>query len=164
MSLLVFQLVMESVESILAKCSSISWTVAQVKTNKNRCRRLADSVRAMEGLVESLSQTGPRHVSLDVSRALRYLLQTLTSAHDLVKKFTSKAVNTLKYDSEFVFLHERLSEYHHVLSKAVQENATPRTSQGLRMDDDDDDDYYADGRGFFGANASTKARFKDMPK
>lgn len=34
-SLFLFQLVMESIEMILAKCSSISWTVAEVKTIRN---------------------------------------------------------------------------------------------------------------------------------
>lgn len=78
-----------------------------------------------------------------MNRALRNLSETLAIAHDLVKKFTNKVVNTLKYKSDFNYVNERLSETYHILSRALQvkqENAMLRMFQDFGLDDDDDDD------------------------
>lgn len=142
-----FQLGMETIRSILIKCRGIISTVAEVKTNKTRCREVADNVKTLQVLVESISRRGNNQISSNMSRTLCNLLETLTIAHELVKKFTKTFVSKSKYNSDFKDVNKSLNDSYNILSGAqqvTQGNSMLGMYQDFGLD-------YSDGVGLSGA-------------
>ncbi|XP_074490444.1 uncharacterized protein LOC141767098 [Sebastes fasciatus] len=146
---------MEYVGKILTLSKSIIWMVAEAKANKKRCRRLAERVKAMEELVESIKRRGSGQISTTTNRALWQLYMTLTTAEELVRKSTkTKFLNQLKCKSEFNSVNESLNDIFQVLSGALQ---VEQGSVMLRMFQDytveEEKDDWDDGFGLFRARA-----------
>eukprot|EP00064_Thunnus_orientalis_P025139 superscaffoldBa00011994_g25469 len=136
---------MKHVGKILTLCKGILWMISEVKANKKRCRRLADRVRALKQLVESIQQGGLNRISPNVNSALWNLCTTLTTAQELVRKCTkTKFLNLFKCKSEFNSVNESLNDTFHILCGALQVeqgSMMRRMFQDYNMEEDDDDDW-----------------------
>lgn len=116
---------MDFIEPILSVASSIYDLVENVKANKKRCRRVCERVRALEDLVKSIKKREQGLSSGQVEKALRELSITLTSAQEIIQKYTlAKWVERVVYSSshgdEFNSLNERLNDAFQSLSGALQ--------------------------------------------
>lgn len=115
---------MDVIQPILSVASRIYSLVEKVKANRKRCRRVSARVKALEKLVRSFKKRELEN-SDDVSRALRELCSTLTSAEELIKKYSSfnwveRVLSSSSHGDEFNSLNERLNDAFQVLSGAEQ--------------------------------------------
>uniref|UniRef100_A0A3Q4BT01 Protein kinase domain-containing protein n=1 Tax=Mola mola TaxID=94237 RepID=A0A3Q4BT01_MOLML len=116
---------MDFIEPILSVASQIYNLVENVKANKKRCRRVCQRVRALEDLVRSIKKRKQGQNSADVEKALRQLSITLTSAQELIRKYTlakwvERIVNSSSHGDEFNSVNERLNDAFQSLSGALQ--------------------------------------------
>lgn len=116
---------MEFVEPILSIASEIYKLVETVKANKKRCQRVCERVKALDDLVRSIQQRGPKQTSAEVTTALQELSLTLQSARELVRKYTlanwvARVLKSGSHMDEFSSLNERLNDTFQVLSGALQ--------------------------------------------
>ncbi|XP_020787832.1 mixed lineage kinase domain-like protein [Boleophthalmus pectinirostris] len=116
---------MDFIEPILSIASAIYDLVENVKANKKRCHRVADRVKALEELVQSARKRKAILKSDVVEKGLQELTITLTSARDLIEKYTqaSWVQRILKSGSHldgFTTVNERLNDAFQVLSGALQ--------------------------------------------
>ncbi len=119
------QLVMDVIDPILSIASQIYTLVENVKANKKRCRRVAKRVRALEELVRSIRQREQGCLPADVDKPLRELSITLTSAQELIRRYTvanwvERILNSSNHGDEFISVNERLNDAFQVLSGALQ--------------------------------------------
>ncbi|KAL7403023.1 hypothetical protein ABVT39_023219 [Epinephelus coioides] len=96
-----------------------------VKTNRERCQRIAQRVRALEELVLIIKQRGPGRISGVVENPLRELCTTLASAKRLMMEYSKrnsfkKFLRSSSHEDEFHMLNERLTNDHLILSGALQ--------------------------------------------
>lgn len=115
---------MDFIDPILSIASAIYTLVENVKANKKRCRRVAERVKALEMLV-IFAKERKALKSKEVEIALRELSYTLTSARDLIEKYTqaSWVKRILKSGSHmdgFATVNERLNDAFQVLSGTLQ--------------------------------------------
>ncbi|KAL7402694.1 hypothetical protein ABVT39_018508 [Epinephelus coioides] len=142
---------MEYIDQILTLSKSIFWTVTEVKSNKKRCRRLAERVKALEEPVVSIRQRGPGQITPAVNRALWKLCMTLSTAQELVRKCTkNNFLNALKCKGKFNSVNESLIDTFQVLSRALHVDQGSVMRRVFQEDDDDDSD---DGLVLFGSMA-----------
>lgn len=116
---------MDFIEPILSVASQIYNLVENVKANKKRCQRVCQRVRALEDLVRSIKKRKQGQNSADVEKALRQLSITLTSAQELIRKYTlakwvERIVNSSSHGDEFNSVNERLNDAFQSLSGALQ--------------------------------------------
>ncbi|KAM9352636.1 mixed lineage kinase domain-like protein [Symphorus nematophorus] len=116
---------MDFIDPILSVATQIYTLVENVKANKKRCRRVCNRVRALEELVRSIKQRKQTQTSADVEQALRELSITLTSAQELIKKYTlanwvERILNSSSHGDEFSSVNERLNDAFQVLSGTLQ--------------------------------------------
>lgn len=117
---------MDVIDPILSLAKQIYTLVENVKANKKRCKRVSDRVRALEKLVRSFSRREPGANSPHVEQALRELRITLTSAQELIRKYTTstwveRIKSSSRHGDEFSSLNERLNDAFQVLSGAEQQ-------------------------------------------
>uniref|UniRef100_A0A668V3V9 Mixed lineage kinase domain-containing protein n=1 Tax=Oreochromis aureus TaxID=47969 RepID=A0A668V3V9_OREAU len=120
-----FMLIMDYAERILTLTTTIKKMVDTVKSNKEYCSRIADRVKAVEGLVLNIRQRDPSQISDTVDGALRELYVILNSAKTLMAKFSqTKAVKGFfksgSIEEKFNEVNQRLTENFQVLSGALQ--------------------------------------------
>lgn len=125
LSSLSLQLVMDFIDPILSVASQIYTLVETVKANKKRCRRVCKRVKALDELVRSIKKREHGQTSEDVRRTLKELAITLTSAQELIKKYTvanwvERILNSNSHGDEFNSVNERLNDAFQVLSGALQ--------------------------------------------
>ncbi|KAG9342006.1 hypothetical protein JZ751_018324 [Albula glossodonta] len=116
---------MDLVDPILAIAEKLYALCGEVKANKKRCGRLANRVRALEGVVTTVKTKGLGSNPDVVEQGLRELRVTLESAQEVVKKYTSasflsRIVKAYDQGEEFEMLNERLNDAFQVLSLALQ--------------------------------------------
>ncbi|XP_072291049.1 mixed lineage kinase domain-like protein [Eucyclogobius newberryi] len=116
---------MDFIDPILSTASAIYDLVEQVKANKKRCHRVAERVKALGELVQSVNKRRTVLTSEEVGKALQELSITLTSARDLIERYTqaSWVKRVLKSGSHldgFTTVNERLNDAFQVLSGALQ--------------------------------------------
>ncbi|XP_019216395.1 calphotin-like isoform X1 [Oreochromis niloticus] len=116
---------MDYAERILTLTTTIKKMVDTVKSNKEYCSRIADRVKAVEGLVLNIRQRDPSQISDTVDGALRELYVILNSAKTLMAKFSqTKAVKGFfksgSIEEKFNEVNQRLTENFQVLSGALQ--------------------------------------------
>lgn len=134
---------MDCIGKILSLCKGIIWLASEVKANKKRCRRLSERVKAMEEIVQSIRQRGPRQISSNVNRALGMLTTTLTQAQELVHKCTkTRFPNLVKCKSEFDSVNENLRDIFQILSGALQVEQGNMMHQLFQDCAEDDNDNY----------------------
>ena len=121
----VFQSVMDLIEAVSSRATSLCSDCKEVKGNKKQCQRLAERVK---GLEELLKLKGAGQSSDAVEEALHDLcdlIKTLQFAAEVVEKYTSDSFqeHMIKdyYDNtEFVNLNSRLYDAFYKLSQALQ--------------------------------------------
>lgn len=116
---------MDFIDPILSVASQIYTLVETVKANKKRCRRVCKRVKALDELVRSIKKREHGQTSEDVRRTLKELAITLTSAQELIKKYTvanwvERILNSNSHGDEFNSVNERLNDAFQVLSGALQ--------------------------------------------
>uniref|UniRef100_A0A3Q2DQL0 Mixed lineage kinase domain like pseudokinase n=1 Tax=Cyprinodon variegatus TaxID=28743 RepID=A0A3Q2DQL0_CYPVA len=116
---------MDFVDPILSVAERIYTLVENVKANKKRCSRVVKRVKALEGLVKSIKQRDAVDHSAEVENALRGLSFTLTSAQELIEKYTSanlvkRILKSSSHGDEFNSVNERLNDAFSSLSLALQ--------------------------------------------
>ncbi|XP_005953181.1 formin-like protein 2 [Haplochromis burtoni] len=116
---------MDYAERILSLTTTIKKMADTMKSNKERCRRIAERVQAVERLVINITQSDPSQISDTVDGALRELYVILNSAKDLIAKFSqTKSVKTFfkagNIEEKFSEVNQRLTENFQVLSGALQ--------------------------------------------
>ncbi|XP_004566213.1 uncharacterized protein LOC101483434 [Maylandia zebra] len=116
---------MDYAEGILSLTTTIKKMVDTMKSNKEYCSRIADRVKAVEGLVLNIRQRDPSQISDTVDGALRELYVILNSAKNLMAKFSqTKAVKgffkSSSIEEKFSEVNQRLTENFQVLSGALQ--------------------------------------------
>ncbi|XP_030282794.1 mixed lineage kinase domain-like protein [Sparus aurata] len=116
---------MDLIQSILSIASQIYTLVETVNTNKKRCRRVSERVKALEDLVGSIKQRVQAQTSANIEKALKELSFTLESAQELIMKFTTaswieRTFKSSSYGDDFNSLNERLNDAFQVLSGALQ--------------------------------------------
>ncbi|KAM7415289.1 hypothetical protein PAMA_019898 [Pampus argenteus] len=116
---------MDTVEPILGLCKSIYSMVDRMKTNKERCREVAQRVRALEELVLSIKQREPGQISDNVTKALKQLCITLASANEMMTKYSRSGafmslLKSSSHEDNFYKINERLTHTLQVLSGALQ--------------------------------------------
>ncbi|XP_071776827.1 mixed lineage kinase domain-like protein [Centroberyx gerrardi] len=116
---------MDFIDPILSVATTIYSLCEEVKANKKRCQRVAQRVRALQELVMSVQQRGPGRTSADVDRALTELHVTLTSAEELIRKYTSanliqRMLKSYSHGDDFGSVNERLNDAFQVLSGFLQ--------------------------------------------
>lgn len=116
---------MEMVKDILSLAYEIYSLVENVKANKKRCQRVSERVKALEGLVRSISQRDAVQSCDQVEQALTGLSITLKSAQELIKKYI--AANLVKrilksgsHGDEFNSVNDRLNDAFQSLALALQ--------------------------------------------
>ncbi|KAM7003208.1 mixed lineage kinase domain-like protein [Tautogolabrus adspersus] len=114
---------MDFVEPILSLASKIYELVENVKANKKRCRRVSERVRALEDLVKDIKHRDEGQTL--VKKALGELCITLTSAEELIKKYTmtswiNRFIHSGSHGDEFNSVNERLNDAFQILSGALQ--------------------------------------------
>ncbi|XP_026032624.1 uncharacterized protein KIAA0754-like [Astatotilapia calliptera] len=116
---------MDYAEGILSLTKKIKKMADTMKSNKEYCSRIADRVKAVEGLVLNIRQRDPSQISDTVDGALRELYVILNSAKNLMAKFSqTKAVKgffkSSSIEEKFSEVNQRLTENFQVLSGALQ--------------------------------------------
>ncbi|XP_026032625.1 rho GTPase-activating protein gacO-like [Astatotilapia calliptera] len=116
---------MDYAEGILSLTTTIKKMADTMKSNKERCRRITERVKAVERLVLNITQSDPSQISDTVDGALRELYVILNSAKDLIAKFSqTKSVKTFfkagNIEEKFSEVNQRLTENFQVLSGALQ--------------------------------------------
>nr|XP_020490581.1 LOW QUALITY PROTEIN: mixed lineage kinase domain-like protein [Labrus bergylta] len=116
---------MDFVDPILSLASEIYKLVENVKANKKRCRRVSERVQALEDLVKSIKQRDKGQTSADVEKALKELCITLTSAQELIRKYTvaswiDRIVHSGSHGDEFNSVNERFNDAFQILFGAQQ--------------------------------------------
>ncbi|XP_043084145.1 mixed lineage kinase domain-like protein [Puntigrus tetrazona] len=116
---------MDIIEPILTIAKELYSLCEEVKANKKRCRRLADRVSALVGLVTAVKVHGFGAEPEQVRNGLENLKLTLESAEQVVKKYTSlgylkRVAKAYDLGEEFSCLNERLNDAAQVLSLALQ--------------------------------------------
>ncbi|XP_019216399.1 formin-like protein 2 isoform X2 [Oreochromis niloticus] len=116
---------MDYAEHILSLTKTIKKMVNTMKSNKERCRRIAERVQAVERLVLNITQSDPSQISETVNVTLKELYTILNSAKDLIAKFSqTKSVKTFfkagNIEEKFNEVNQRLTENFQVLSGALQ--------------------------------------------
>uniref|UniRef100_H3CYJ1 Mixed lineage kinase domain like pseudokinase n=1 Tax=Tetraodon nigroviridis TaxID=99883 RepID=H3CYJ1_TETNG len=116
---------MDSIGHVLSLASQIYTLVEKVKANKKRCRRVADRVRALEKLLRSYRSREAGGSSADVEQALRELSITLSSAQQLIQKYTlsswvERVLSSRSHGDEFSGVNERLNDAFQALAGAEQ--------------------------------------------
>ncbi|KAM9753736.1 mixed lineage kinase domain-like protein [Menidia menidia] len=114
---------MDFIEPIVSVASKIYEMVENVKSNHQRCRRVAERVRGLEGLVISLKNSGAITKTPVLKDAIRDLSTTLRSAQKLIQTYTKKDwidrfLKSGKYEDEFGSVNDRLDDAFQVLSGA----------------------------------------------
>lgn len=106
-------------------CPTIIEMYDNMKDNDERCRRIADRVRDLEGLVLTVKERGSGRNSGAVEKALKELHTILKHAEKLVSKFSKN--NRLKQfmmsgsiGAKFSEVNQRLNENFQMLSGALQ--------------------------------------------
>lgn len=127
----------EVVASVLEHVFSLFKTIycmaMNIKANKERCTDIAQRVKSIEKLVQTIQQRGPGQISVSVQDALMDLYSTLESVKAWMAKFyqTKRFMSFIKsgsHEEKFNKLDKRLSETFSVLSVALQ------VEQGDRLD------------------------------
>lgn len=116
---------MDSIGHVLSLASQIYTLVEKVKANKKRCWRVADRVRALEKLLRSYRSREAGGSSADVEQALRELSITLSSAQQLIQKYTlsswvERVLSSRSHGDEFSGVNERLNDAFQALAGAEQ--------------------------------------------
>lgn len=113
------------VSELFGLCPTIIEMYDNMKDNDERCRRIADRVRALEGLVLTVKERGSGRNSGAVEKALKELHTILKHAEKLVSKFSKN--NRLKQfmmsgsiGAKFSEVNQRLTENFQMLSGALQ--------------------------------------------
>uniref|UniRef100_A0A8C6TUY2 Mixed lineage kinase domain like pseudokinase n=1 Tax=Neogobius melanostomus TaxID=47308 RepID=A0A8C6TUY2_9GOBI len=155
---------MDFIDPILSTASAIYDLVENVKANKKRCRRVADRVKALEGLVKAVKDRKAVLKSVEVGTALSELSITLTSARDLIERYTqaSWVQRVLKSGSHmdgFSTVNERLNDAFQALSGTLQVEQSDTIYQVFEMTQDvvdgrDDEDELKRCKVFEGKNSS----------
>ncbi|XP_047195727.1 uncharacterized protein LOC118109988 [Hippoglossus stenolepis] len=122
------QLIMDNLEllsSIFSLCKTIYGMVGNMKTNKERCQRVTQRVKALEDVVLLIKQRGPGQMSSAVVKALNELWITLISTNELIKKYSqTKAflnfVKSKSHEEQFYKMNESLTDNFQVLSGVLQ--------------------------------------------
>ncbi|XP_078024475.1 uncharacterized protein LOC144463583 [Epinephelus lanceolatus] len=117
--------ILSLVEFTLSLCFKVYNMAQNVKTNRERCQRIAQRVRALEELVLNIKQRGQGRISGVVENPLRELCNTLASAKGLMMKYSKrnsfkKFLRSSSHEDEFHMLNERLTNDHLILSGALQ--------------------------------------------
>ena len=116
---------LELVSTIFSVSKTIYEMVENMKTNKERCQRVAQRVKSLEELVLSIKQRGPGQVSPAVVKALNDLWITLISTKGLMNKYSqTKAFKSFlkskSHEEKFYEMNERLTDHFQVLSGVLQ--------------------------------------------
>ncbi|KAM3610014.1 uncharacterized protein V6R79_023878 [Siganus canaliculatus] len=116
---------MDFVDLSLTMCSSIYKMAENMKANKDRCKRVAQRVKALQELVLTIKERGSTQISSAVENALKELCATLTSAEETMRKFSqTKGVKSFlksgNHEDKFSKINERLTDNFQVLTGALQ--------------------------------------------
>ncbi|CAL8360759.1 unnamed protein product [Lota lota] len=116
---------MDAIEPILSLASSIYQLVGEVQANRKRCQRVAERVRALEGLVTAIRGGASTSDSTHVETALRKLKLTLQLAEDLVRKysdarFLKRLVRAYHQGEDFADVNDRLNDAYQELGLTLQ--------------------------------------------
>ena len=108
---------MEAIEPILGLAASIYQLVEQVQANRRRCGRVAERVRALEGLVTALGNADSAHVEAGLEK----LTLTLRLAEGLIRKygdanFMRRLARAYHMGEDFNDINDRLNDAYQVLS------------------------------------------------
>ena len=119
------QPIMESIEIVLSIASQIYTLVENVKANKKRCGRVYARVKALETLVKSIKERDAVKPSPEVEEALKGLSNTLESARELIKTYTSqnwvkRVLKSNSHGDEFESVNHRLNDAFQILAGAQQ--------------------------------------------
>ena len=112
---------MEAVEPILSLAASIYERVEEVKANKRQCERVAERVRALEGLVSAMGGGASTADPARVEAGLEKLRRTLVLAEKLIKKFCDtklllRFVRAYHLRDDFADINDCLNDAFQVLS------------------------------------------------
>uniref|UniRef100_A0A3Q3EI25 Mixed lineage kinase domain like pseudokinase n=1 Tax=Labrus bergylta TaxID=56723 RepID=A0A3Q3EI25_9LABR len=132
---------MDFVDPILSLASEIYKLVENVKANKKRCRRVSERVQALEDLVKSIKQRDKGQTSADVEKALKELCITLTSAQELIRKYTvaswiDRIVHSGSHGDEFNSVNERFNDAFQILFGAQQVDSREKQDEVDGREDD----------------------------
>ncbi|XP_023276149.1 programmed cell death 6-interacting protein-like [Seriola lalandi dorsalis] len=116
---------MENVELILSLCYTIYQRVENIKSNKERCQRVAQRVQDLEALVLTIKQRGPGQISAPVHQALKDLIVTLNSAKEIMMTFSQTTgfksfLKSSNHEEKFCRMNDRLNDNFQVLFGALQ--------------------------------------------
>lgn len=114
---------MDIIQKVLGLCSSIYQMIGSMKSNKERCKHTEDRVKLLEQLVSAIKEPG--QISPVVERALQELCSTLTSAKDLIAKYSKVTgfksfVKSRTFEDKFIKMNEKLKDTFQILSAALQ--------------------------------------------
>ncbi|KAJ8407923.1 hypothetical protein AAFF_G00269670 [Aldrovandia affinis] len=139
---------MDLLDPILTVAEKLYALCGEVKANKKRCGRLAQRVKALEGVVKAVKVKGLGGDPEVLRQGLKELKVTLESAQEVVKKYTSatflsRVVKAYNLGEEFEMLNERLNDAFQVLSLALQvdqkERLTSMFAEATRRKEDKED-------------------------
>ncbi|KAJ0069740.1 hypothetical protein NL108_012382 [Boleophthalmus pectinirostris] len=114
------------IDLIVSLATTVVKMAMNVKTNKERCERVAKRVIALQELVLKLKERDPRRISEVVRNALNELSATLVNARDTMRKYQQQTnivktfVLSSAHEDKFLKINERLDDTFQVLSGALQ--------------------------------------------
>ncbi|XP_053282864.1 uncharacterized protein LOC128444411 isoform X1 [Pleuronectes platessa] len=116
---------LELLSSIFSVCKTIYGMAENIKTNKERCQRVAKRVKSLEEMVLSIKQRGPGQMSSAVVKALNDLWISLISTKELIMKYSqTKAfmsfLKSNRHEEQFNKMNESLTDNFQVLSGVLQ--------------------------------------------